>query len=93
MENGGKYKTRIMSKIEYEKELKKKIVEESKELIKTPKEKLLNELADVLELVKSISSHYKIPFSKVEEYQENKRKTHGGFKKMIFLIWSDKKAG
>jgi len=59
----------------------------------TPREGLLNELADVLELTKSIASHYKIQFSNVVRYQEEKRKKRGGFKKKLFLIWSDEKAG
>ncbi len=90
---GGYYQTRILGKAEFEKELKKKLIEESKELAKAPKEELLNELADILELTKSISSHYKIPFSKVVKFQEEKRKKRGGFKKKLFLVWSTGKAG
>lgn len=82
-----------MDEKEYEKELKKKLVEESKEVSEAPKEEMLNELADVFELVKSIASHYKIPFSKVEKFQEEKRKRRGGFKKKLFLVWSTGKAG
>jgi len=82
-----------MGKREYEKELKKKLVEEAKELNETPKEKLLNEMADVLELLKSISEFYKINFKLVEEKQVQKRKERGGFKKRLFLIWSSQEAG
>ncbi|OGM08719.1 hypothetical protein A2159_02350 [Candidatus Woesebacteria bacterium RBG_13_34_9] len=91
--SGGSYQTRVLGNIEYEKELKKKLVEEAKELIKAPKEKLINELADVLELTKSIASNYKIPFTEVEKFQEEKRRKRGGFKKKLFLIWSDQKSG
>jgi len=90
---GDKYEVRIMGKREYEKELKKKLVEEAKELNETPKEKLLNEMADVLELLKSISEFYKINFKLVEEKQVQKRKERGGFKKRLFLIWSSQPAG
>lgn len=90
---GDDYKTRILSKAEFEKELKKKLVEESKETSYAPKKELLNELSDVLELTKSIASHYKISFSKVEMFQEEKRKKRGGFKKKLFLVWSTGKAG
>lgn len=86
---GGAFKTKILREYEFEKELKKKLLEESKELIKAPRNKLLNELADVLELTKSIASHYKIPFSKVEKFRRKKRTKVGGFKKKLFLIWSD----
>jgi len=90
---GDEYEVRIMGKREYEKELKKKLVEEAKELNETPKEKLLNEMADVLELLKSISEFYKINFKLVEEKQVQKRKERGGFKKRLFLIWSSQEAG
>jgi len=91
--SGDNYKTRVLGKVEFEKEIKKKLVEESKEAAYAPKEELLNELADVLELAKSIASHYKIPFSRVEKFQEEKRQKRGGFKKKLFLIWSTGKAG
>jgi predicted house-cleaning noncanonical NTP pyrophosphatase (MazG superfamily) len=67
---GDDYKAKVMGKAQFEKELKKKLVEESKELAKASKKELPNELADVLELTKSIASHYKIPFSKIEKFQE-----------------------
>ena len=92
-ESGDKYKTRVLGKVEFEKELKKKLIEESKEFARAPKEKLLNELADVLELAKSIAFYYKISFSKVEKFREEKRKKRGGFKKKLFLVWSTGKAG
>jgi len=90
---GDEYEVRIMGKKEYEKELKKKLVEEAKELNKAPEEKLLNEMADVLELLKSISEHYKIDFKLIEEKQVQKRKKRGSFKKRLFLIWSSQPAG
>lgn len=68
-------------------------MEEVKELNEASKEKLLNEMADVLELLKSISDFYKIDFKLVEEKQANKRKERGGFKKRLFLIWSSQPAG
>ena len=90
---GDEYEIRIMGKREYGKELKKKLMEEVKELNEAPKEKLLNEMADVLELLKSISDFYKIDFKLVEEKQIQKRKERGGFKKRLFLIWSSQEAG
>lgn len=91
--NGDDYETRVLGKTEFEKELKKKLVEEAKEVAKASKEELLNELVDVLELTKSIASHHKISFSKVERFQDEKRKKRGGFKKRLFLVWSTGKAG
>lgn len=91
--SGDDYETRVLGKIEFEKELKKKLVEESREVTKASRKEVLNELADVLELTKSIASHFKIPFSKVEKFQSEKRKKRGGFKKKLFLVWSTGKAG
>lgn len=91
--DGGKYEIRVMKRKEYEKELEKKLVEEARELIKAKKEDLINEMADVLELLKSIASFYKIDFNLVEEKQIKKRKERGGFKKRLFLIWSSNPGG
>ena len=88
---GGEYKIRTLQKREFEKELRKKLLEESKEILETPKKELINELSDVLEIIKSIASHYKIDFKEVEKYQIKKRKERGGFIKRIFLIWSSYK--
>ncbi|MBU0572217.1 nucleoside triphosphate pyrophosphohydrolase [Patescibacteria group bacterium] len=88
---GGEFKTRILLKGEFEKELRKKLLEESKELLKAPRKDLVNELSDVLEVLKSIASYYKISFKKIEKYQIKKRKERGGFKKRLFLVWSSDK--
>ena len=90
---GDEFETKVMDNSEFEKELKKKLVEEAKELAHASKESLLNELSDVLELVKSIASQYKIKFQEIDRYQIEKRKKRGGFKKKLFLIWSTGKAG
>ena len=88
---GGNYETRVLLKKEFEKELKKKLIEESKELAEAPKRELLNELSDVLEIIKSIAFYHKINFKDVEKYQLKKIKERGGFMKRLFLIWSSGK--
>jgi len=90
---GGKYEIRVMEKEKFEQELKKKLAEEASELLTTSREDLLNEMADVLELLKSIAEHYKINFKLIEEKQVRKRKERGGFKKRLFLVWSSQEAG
>ena len=69
------------------------MTEEAAELMETPREDLVNEMADVLELLKSISAFYGIDFKLVEEKQAKKRKERGGFEKRLFLIWSSRPAG
>lgn len=86
-------KVEVLSEKRYEEELRKKLIEEAKEASIAPKEELLNELADVLELVKSIGSLYKIQFRKIEEYQKAKRIKRGGFNKKLYLVWSTGKGG
>lgn len=90
--HGDELETVVLDKDRFEKELKKKLVEESKELIEAKEEDVVNELADVLELVKSLASYHKIPFKYLERYQGEKRKKRGGFKKRIYLAWSTGKS-
>lgn len=87
------FETRVMDDLEFETELKKKLVEESKEVLIAPKEELMNELADVLQLIKSITAHYQMNFKDVEKYQREKKKKRGAFAKKLFLIWSTGKGG
>lgn len=91
--NGEEYELRVMGKREFEKELKKKLVEEAKELAESKRDNLLNEMADVLELLKSMADFYKINFKLVEKKQVEKRKARGAFKKKLFLIWSSRRPG
>ena len=86
--SNGEFETRVMDDIEFEKELKKKLIEESEEVAMAAKNEIPNELADVLEIIKSISSHYKINFSDIEKLQIERKKKRGAFKKKLFLIWS-----
>ena len=90
---GDSYKTRKLNTQEYRKLLRKKLVEEAKELASARKDELTNELADVLQLVKSITELEGISFKSIEEKRRKKKKRAGAFKKRIFLIWSDKPAG
>ncbi|MBU3957320.1 nucleoside triphosphate pyrophosphohydrolase [Patescibacteria group bacterium] len=91
--SGDKYELRIMGKREFERELKKKLVEEASELLEVKRKDLLNEMVDVLELLKTIAEFYNIDFKLVEEKQVKKRKERGGFKKRLFLIWSSRRPG
>jgi predicted house-cleaning noncanonical NTP pyrophosphatase (MazG superfamily) len=90
---GNEGEVRVMGEREFEKELKKKLIEEARELLKTKKENLPKELADVLEVLKSIAEFYGIDFELIEEKQIKRRKERGGFKKRLFLVWSTQPAG
>ena len=80
-------KTKVLNKLEFLKELKKKILEEAKELNKGQKEKdLINELVDIKEIIDAILKEKKIKFQEFLKIQNQKRKKRGGFKKKLFLI-------
>ncbi len=91
--HNGKYETRIMEEGEFKKELKKKLIEEVEEVIEAEESELKKELADVLEIIKSIAENENIDFKLIEEKQKQRREERGGFKKKLFLIWSDQPAG
>lgn len=90
---GDLYKARILKMREYRKLLRKKLVEEAKELENVRKTDLIKELADILQVLKSIADFEKVPFKKIEDKRKQRERERGGFRKRIFLIWSNKPAG
>ena len=69
------------------KELDKRKVEEVEESILQgwKKEDILNECADVYEILKSISEFYGENINEVEKVADEKRLKRGGFTRKIFL--------
>lgn len=90
-ETGSEYQTRILGNEEFEVELKKKLVEESVEVLNSSKEELIKELADVLEIIYNLADFNKIKMKDVENQRKSKKEKRGGFDKKIFLEWSNKK--
>jgi predicted house-cleaning noncanonical NTP pyrophosphatase (MazG superfamily) len=90
--NGDVCETRILNDWEFEIELRKKLVEESEEVLNCSKEKLVDELADVLEIVSSLADNNQIKMEDVEKEMRLKREKRGGFDKKIFLEWSGSKS-
>lgn len=86
IENNGKPKSVVLSDKRYLKELNKKLVEESRELQEaSSKEDVLNELADVYELILSLAKANNLQISKVISAAAEKRKRRGSFKKKVYL--------
>ena len=84
--NGEKAITRILGDEEYRVELYKKLLEESQEVINSQDtEDILEELADVLEVLKSIAELENRNLDDVIEIANQKRLKRGGFSKKIFL--------
>lgn len=87
IQNQGNVPTfRILDQNSYIKYLDLKLSEECKEVEEAiTTDSKTEELADVLEVIKSIAMAIDVPFEKVEEECEIKRKKRGGFEKRIFL--------
>lgn len=80
--DGQSAKTRTLNDKEYLRELFNKLKEEADELEKNPS---IEELADVQELVITISEELKIQAGKLEDIRRKKAAERGRFKNKIFL--------
>ena len=84
--NGEEAITRVLSDEEYKEELLKKLLEETSEVINaSSKGELLEELADVLEILKALAELNNKTLEDVIEIAREKRLKRGGFEKRIFL--------
>lgn len=84
--NGEECVTRKLSDEEYKIELYKKLLEETKEVINSKNShETIEESADVLEIIKSIAELNDKVLEDIIEIANQKRKSHGGFDKRIFL--------
>ena len=82
---------RVLNKKEYFEEVKKKVVEEAKELTKVKNKKgVINEVVDVQELIDVLVSELGLTKSEIQKQQKIKNKKRGGFKKKLFLIKTEK---
>lgn|SRR5690625_267158 len=80
-------KIEILNDKIYEEELKKKLVEEVEEYQSASSdEEALEELADILELIHSLSRTHGANIDKVEEIRRDKANERGGFNEKVFLV-------
>lgn len=87
---GAAYEIRKLGKEEFEKELLKKVGEEASGLLAAKeKEAIIEELADVLDVVDEIRRLKKIKSSCIRKKQKENAEKKGGFKKKIYLVWSE----
>ena len=90
--NGEESVTRILADEEYKVELYKKLLEEANEVISSKtSDETIEELADVLEILKSIAELNGKKLDDVVEIAKQKRLKRGGFEKRIFLEKTYKK--
>src|SRR3989339_1574702 len=90
MRVGAAYEVRKLGKREFEKELLKKVSEEASGLFSAKnKSEIIEELADVLDVAEEIRRHWKIKPSCLRKKQKENSVKKGGFKKKIYLVWSE----
>ncbi|OGD94208.1 hypothetical protein A3F02_02485 [Candidatus Curtissbacteria bacterium RIFCSPHIGHO2_12_FULL_38_9b] len=70
--------------------LTEKLVEEAKELVEAKtEEEILNELADVMQLIELIAFNNNLSVSDIEKQKEKKKQKRGAFEKKLFLEYVD----
>jgi len=91
-ENDDECDCQIMNDDEFRKMLKEKLVEEAVELVKAnSKKKMVNELADISEIIETILDSEQITAQEVETKKKEKKEERGGFEKKIKLISTKEK--
>jgi len=79
-------KVRILNDEEYKASLKEKLIEESNELLEAVSiEAIIEELADVEELISHIKRVYQIDNKTLKIMRDKKNKSNGSFHKQLFL--------
>lgn len=85
--SGRRCRTRILSDEEYRKELDKKLREEIEEYFRAESSQdVLEELADVLELIRALARVHGAGWEQLEALRARKAEARGGFEERVFLI-------
>lgn len=74
----------------FKKELKKKLVEEAKELLKAKSKEIKNEIVDCYEILLNVAKTYRIKWPEIDDYRRQKNKKRGSFRKRYFLVSTKK---
>jgi predicted house-cleaning noncanonical NTP pyrophosphatase (MazG superfamily) len=85
--DGRECATEIMPEDEYRRALLQKLLEEAQEAAAVGPEKLVEELADIYEVIDAIMVAYGIEREAVLAKQARKRAERGGFGQRIRLLW------
>lgn len=83
---GKQYKIHKLNEHQYQEELKKKLVEEAREVVgANNRNEIIEELADVLEIYEALIRTYDLDESDIKSIKDKKAKKNGKFDKKIFL--------
>lgn len=83
--NGKLASVSVLDGPEFKAALKQKLLEEAQEVAGAPDDELIDELADVMQLVESIAKAYQINVSAIEKHKAEKAKERGAFDKRLRL--------
>lgn len=84
--DGGSYTLQLLSPLEHQTEISKKLMEEIQEYNEAPsKERAIEELVDIVELVHAALKLHDVPVEDFEALRTEKKKRKGGFEKGIYL--------
>ncbi|MBR4178516.1 MAG: nucleoside triphosphate pyrophosphohydrolase [Bacilli bacterium] len=83
--NGGQAFTRVLDHEEYKKELEKKMIEEYNEALNSSGKERIEELADLIEIIKCLAEVENSSLDEVIEVSKEKCLKRGSFKNKIFL--------
>src|SRR5262245_38068977 len=81
-----KPRTKKLSPKAFERELRRKLLEEATEAVRARGTKLAEELADLEEVVDALRKVSRISRTQIVRVRRQKRSARGGFDKRIFLI-------
>ncbi len=91
---GIKVTGRVMEKEEYIERLKDKLLEETKEVrLSNTREELLEELADVLEVMMHLAGEHEISLEQILEMRKGKAKKKGAFAQKLYISSIDIEEG
>lgn len=90
--NGEKAFIKILNDDEYKSELLKKLLEECNEVLVAKDEEKILELADMLEVMRTMALLYGYSLAEVINVADKKKEERGGFMEKIFLEYVDKKS-
>lgn len=90
---GKEFRTRILGEEEYKKELIIKLKEESEEYFAAESSmESLEELADMLEVIRTLAVVHGATWEELEALREKKAEARGGFQERVYLIDVDDNA-
>ena len=85
--DGKTYATEVMGDQEYRQALLTKLVEEAQETASAKPDKLMTELADLMEVIQATMRAYEILPEEVRHIQTERKLNRGSFDKRLKLLW------